>query len=172
MGASCLSSLLSVATLSRYSLRSCCDGTLLRFPPMKSSKTLGNRAFMFAAPKLWNSLIHDIRTTTSLSCFKMKLKKKIFSQVLFMTRFLILFIWKLRYISIIIIVAVAEVYKNEGNDEYKKSNFNNAIHFYTKGIKVNCKDEELNAKLYSNRAAANLNLGKLVEVSFNCCGVF
>ena len=89
-----------------------------------------------------------------------------------MTRFLILFIWKLRYISVIIIVAIAEVYKNEGNDEYKKSNFSSAIHLYTKGIKVNCKDEELNAKLYSNRAAANLNLGKLVEVSFNCCEVF
>ncbi|KAM7430662.1 Tetratricopeptide repeat protein 4 [Porites harrisoni] len=34
--------------------------------------------------------------------------------------------------------AIAEVYKNEGNDEYKKTNFNNAIHYYTKGIKVNC----------------------------------
>ena len=88
-----------------------------------------------------------------------------------MTRFLILFIWKLRYMSIIIIiiiiiVAIAEVYKNEGNDEYKKSNFNNAIHYYTKGIKVNCKDEELNAKLYSNRAAANLNLGKKLKLVF------
>ena len=69
-------------------------------------------------------------------------------------------------IIIIIIVAIAEVYKNEGNDEYKKSNFNNAIHYYTKGIKVNCKDEELNAKLYSNRAAANLNLGKKLKLAF------
>ena len=84
-----------------------------------------------------------------------------------MTRFLILFIWKLRYLSIIIIiVAIAEVYKNEGNDEYKKSNFNNAIQFYTEGIEVNCKDEELNAKLYSNRAAANLNLGKKLKLVF------
>ena len=57
------------------------------------------------------------------------------------------------------LVAIAEVYKNEGNYEYKKNNFNNAIQFYTEGIEVNCKDEELNAKLYSNRAAANLNLG-------------
>ena len=95
-----------------------------------------------------------------------------------MTRFLILLIWKLRYISIIIIiiiiiiVAIAEVYKNEGNDEYKKSNFNNAIQFYTEGIEVNCKDEELNAKLYSNRAAANLNLGKKLKLVFYCCEVF
>ena len=27
----------------------------------------------------------------------------------------------------------------------------NGVHFYTKGVKVNCKDGELNAKLYSNR---------------------
>ena len=58
------------------------------------------------------------------------------------------------------VVAIAEVYKNEGNDEYNKKNFNSAIYFYTEGIKVNCKDEELNAKLYSNRAAAHFNLGK------------
>ena len=63
-------------------------------------------------------------------------------------------------IIIIITVAIAEVYKNEGNDEYKKNNFNSAIHFYTEGIKVNCKDEELNAILYSNRAAARFNLGE------------
>ena len=34
------------------------------------------------------------------------------------------------------------------------------IQFYTEGIKVNCKDEELNAILYSNRAAARFNLGE------------
>ncbi|KAM7427797.1 Tetratricopeptide repeat protein 4 [Porites harrisoni] len=54
--------------------------------------------------------------------------------------------------------AIAEVYKNEGNDEYKQNNFNNAVQFYTEGIEVNCKDEELNAILYSNRAAARFNL--------------
>ena len=69
---------------------------------------------------------------------------------------------------IIVIVAIAEVYKNEGNDEYKKNNFNNAIQFYTEGIKVNCKDKELNAILYSNRAAARFNLGeKLLLVVLN-----
>ena len=31
---------------------------------------------------------------------------------------------------------------------------------------MNCKDEELNAKLYSNRAAANLNLGKKLKLVF------
>lgn len=65
------------------------------------------------------------------------------------------------------VAAIAEVYKNEGNDEYNQNNFNSAIHFYTEGIKVNCKDEELNAKLYSNRATAHFNLGKkLFYISF------
>jgi len=54
--------------------------------------------------------------------------------------------------------AIAEVYKNEGNDEYRKKNFSNAVYFYTEGIKVNCKDKELNAKLHSNRATAYLYL--------------
>ncbi|CAH3181940.1 unnamed protein product [Porites lobata] len=63
--------------------------------------------------------------------------------------------------------AIAEVYKNEGNDEYNKNNFNSAIFFYTEGIKVNCKDEDLNAKLYSNRAAAHFNLGKKL-LYINC----
>ena len=58
------------------------------------------------------------------------------------------------------VVAIAEVYKDEGNNEYNKKNFNSAIHYYTEGIKVNCKDEDLNAKLHSNRAAAHFNLGK------------
>ncbi|KAL9981283.1 hypothetical protein ACROYT_G009964 [Oculina patagonica] len=53
----------------------------------------------------------------------------------------------------------AEIYKNKGNYEYSKKNLSNAIHFYTEGIKVNCKDDELNAKLYSNRAIAHLHLG-------------
>ena len=63
-------------------------------------------------------------------------------------------------ILIVIIVAIAEAFKNEGNNEYNQNNLNNAIDLYTKGIKVTCKDEELNAILYSNRAAARFNLGE------------
>ncbi|KAL9981564.1 hypothetical protein ACROYT_G010282 [Oculina patagonica] len=59
--------------------------------------------------------------------------------------------------------AIAEVYKNQGNEEYRKKDFINAIHFYTEGIKVNCKDEKLNAQLYSNRAIANLKLGNHLD---------
>ena len=57
-------------------------------------------------------------------------------------------------------LAVAEVYKNEGIEEYSKDNFHSAINFYTEGIKVNCKDKELNSQLYNNRAAAHFNLGE------------
>ena len=39
--------------------------------------------------------------------------------------------------------------------------FNNAIHFYTEGIKVNCNDTELKAKLFSNRATAHFYLGEM-----------
>ena len=53
------------------------------------------------------------------------------------------------------------MYKNEGNDEYKKKEFNSATHFYTEGIKVNCKDKEVIAKLYSNRATAQFYLGEM-----------
>ena len=56
--------------------------------------------------------------------------------------------------------AIAEVHKNGGNDEFNKKEYRNAINSYTKGINVNCKDEELNAKLYSNRATAHFRLGK------------
>ena len=60
----------------------------------------------------------------------------------------------------IFVLEKAEAYKNKGNDEYGKKNFINAIHLYTEGIKVNCKDKELNAKLYSNRATAHFYLGR------------
>ena len=59
-------------------------------------------------------------------------------------------------------LAIAEVYKTEGNEAYLKEDYSNAVYFYTEGIKVNCKDEDLKAKLYSNRAYANLRLGKLL----------
>ena len=32
---------------------------------------------------------------------------------------------------------------------------------YTEGIEVKCKDEDLNAKLYDNRASAHYHLGKV-----------
>ena len=48
----------------------------------------------------------------------------------------------------------------KGDNEYSKGETKNAVHFYSEGLQVNCKDVKLNAKLYSNRAAAQLLLGK------------
>ena len=59
-------------------------------------------------------------------------------------------------------LAIAAVYKNEGNAEYQKREFTNAIQFYTEGINVNCRDDELNSKLHSNRATSYFYLGKVL----------
>ena len=58
--------------------------------------------------------------------------------------------------------AIAEVYQEEGDVEFTKNELCNAIYFYTQGIQVNCKDVQLNAKLYSNRATAYYHLGKIL----------
>ncbi len=60
------------------------------------------------------------------------------------------------------------MYKKRGNDEFGAKNLSNAIQFYTEGIKVNCKDDELNAKLYSNRATAHFYFGKPERMYFFC----
>ena len=62
----------------------------------------------------------------------------------------------------IIISAIAETHKNAGNDAFLKSDFIKAINLYTEGIGVKCKDKDLNAKLYSNRASAHYHLGKVI----------
>ena len=56
--------------------------------------------------------------------------------------------------------AMAEVYKNEGKQHYIEKDYTRAIASYSEGIQVECDDEELNAKLYSNRAVAHYRLGK------------
>ena len=68
-------------------------------------------------------------------------------------------------------LAIAEVYNNEGNEAYRKKDYNNAVYFYTEGIKVNCNDEDLKAELYSNRAIAYFCLGKnfLVYLEWKSC---
>ena len=43
-----------------------------------------------------------------------------------------------------------------------KNEYASARDFYTEGIKINCKDEELNAKLYNNRATQHFYLGEKV----------
>ena len=66
----------------------------------------------------------------------------------------------MKLLLIFFVLAIAEAYKNEGNERYKQEDLSNAIHFYTEGIQMNCKDEELKAELYSGRAEAYFCLGK------------
>ena len=61
----------------------------------------------------------------------------------------------------IFISAISETRKNAGNDAFSKGDFVKAINLYTEGIEVKSKDEDLNAKLYNNRASAHYHLGKV-----------
>ena len=60
-----------------YSLRSN-DSKILSVPPVKGKKTLGDRSFMLAAPKLWNDLPRDLRLVDNISSFKKQLKTHLF----------------------------------------------------------------------------------------------
>ena len=63
--------------ISRCSLRSD-DGILLSHPNFKTLSTLGGRAFVASAPKLWNVLILEIRMGKSFDAFNKKLLKTLF----------------------------------------------------------------------------------------------
>lgn len=53
---------------------------------------------------------------------------------------------------------VALNFKNQGNGQYKIKLYKSAIEFYDKGISVKCDVPDINASLYLNRAACNLEL--------------
>jgi len=55
-----LKGLMKVKSTSRYNLRSD-KGMLLEDYSARSKKTLGDRAFKTAAPKIWNILLADVR---------------------------------------------------------------------------------------------------------------
>ena len=61
-----------------YRLRSSEDHTLLKYPSGKSKITLGDRAFLYAAPKLWNNLPAFVRQAQTLDQFKTRLKTHLF----------------------------------------------------------------------------------------------
>ena len=73
-----LSSLISLRLPSKYNLRNSSDNLLLSYPRFKSKATLGDRSFTCAAPKLWNALPFDIRSASTVSIFKAKLKTHLF----------------------------------------------------------------------------------------------
>ena len=51
---------------------------LLAMPAVRTKVTLGDRAFVYAAPKLWNSLPRELRMITSVNSFKSYLKTYLF----------------------------------------------------------------------------------------------
>ena len=57
------------------------------------------------------------------------------------------------------LTARAEAYKDDGNHEFKKKRYDIAVDNYTEGIKCRCPDREMNAILYTNRAAAQYHRG-------------
>ena len=75
-----LSFLITPKLVSKYNLRSSSDSTLLSYPNVKLKATLGERAFLFAAPKLWNAVPRIIRESTSIDTFKRKLKTHLFKK--------------------------------------------------------------------------------------------
>ena len=61
---------------SLYNLRSS-DSIILSMPAARS-KTLGDRALMAAAPRLWNSLPKELRAITNVNSFKAHIKTYLF----------------------------------------------------------------------------------------------
>ncbi|XP_020610005.1 uncharacterized protein LOC110048571 [Orbicella faveolata] len=57
----------------------------------------------------------------------------------------------------------AKVYKELGDAELAKEEFQNALSFYTEGINVKCKDDQLNIELYRCRWLSNCHLGNVHE---------
>ena len=58
------------------------------------------------------------------------------------------------------LAAKAVGYNRDGEAEMDRNEFHNALDLFTKGIDVNCNDDQLNAEIYTNRAAAHFKLGK------------
>ena len=74
-----ISELITFKTNSSYSLRS--NNKLLLCPPsFKTLTTLGDRAFIAAAPKLWNVLPLNLRSISDFDVFKHDLKTYLFKQ--------------------------------------------------------------------------------------------
>ena len=65
---------------SLYNLRSL-GSILLSMPAVRSKTTLGDSAFMVAAPKLWNFLPKELRAITNVNSFKAHIKTYLFRTV-------------------------------------------------------------------------------------------
>ena len=74
-----ISNLVKVKEQSGYTLRS--SSELLLMPPrVRTKKTMGDRAFVAAAPAVWNKLPSNIRAENNFNRFKILIKSFLFSQ--------------------------------------------------------------------------------------------
>ena len=73
-----LQELISKREEGSYNLRSCSMGIMLQTPRILTKKTSGDRAFLAAAPKLWNGLPSQIRNEPNFHRFKCLLKTHFF----------------------------------------------------------------------------------------------
>ena len=68
-----------MCVISSGSLRST-QGLLLMPPTVKTKKTLGGRAYVSAAPSVWNTLQAIVKSEQSIVKFKFRLKTFLFKQ--------------------------------------------------------------------------------------------
>ena len=68
---------------------------------------------------------------------------------------------------VLILTEIAQVYMREGDAEFNRKKTESAASLYTKGIDVNCKDDELNAILHFKRALSYGVLGEFTQAYLN-----
>ena len=54
------------------------------------------------------------------------------------------------------------IYKDQGDNACKEKEFSKAVDLYTRALKMNCEDDELNAHVYYKRTKAHLYMGMLL----------
>ena len=60
--------------------------------------------------------------------------------------------------------ALCLITTEKGDAECKENESGNPLSFFTEEVKVNCKDDELNAIFYTRRAASHYSMGELTRL--------
>ena len=96
-----LSDLISSQQPLSYNLRRNDNGRLLERPSAKTKKTMGDRAFQVAAPRLWNKLPRSARNTTNLESFKTLIKTFLFKESFQLSQYIFIYIYICNYLLLI-----------------------------------------------------------------------
>ena len=64
---------------------------------------------------------------------------------------------------VLILTEIAQVYMREGDAEFNREKIERAASWYTKGIDVKCKDDELNTILHVKRSLSYALLGEFTQ---------